>query len=99
MLLDALSDRRLPDGRLGLFHPDRFSFGDTVYLSPIVAAAQAIPGVESVTVTTFRRLGDPLSDGIDAGRLEFEHLEIPRLDNDRNFPERGTLVLEMAGGK
>ena len=98
-LLEVLSDRRLADGRLGLFHPDRFSFGDTVYLSPIVAAAQAVPGVESVTVTTFQRLGDPLSDGIDEGRLAFERLEIPRLDNDPNFPERGTLALEMAGGK
>ena len=34
--------------RLGLFHPDRFSFGAAVYLSRIVAAAQAVQGVESV---------------------------------------------------
>ncbi len=40
-LLDALErPRPLPDGRRGLFDPDNFSFGQTVYLSPIYAAAR-----------------------------------------------------------
>ncbi|HMK92762.1 MAG TPA: baseplate J/gp47 family protein, partial [Thermoleophilia bacterium] len=30
---DALSARVLPDGTRGFFHPDRFTFGDDVYLS------------------------------------------------------------------
>ena len=48
-LLELFSNRVLPDGRLGLFHPDRFTFAQTVYLSPLIAAAQATPGVTSVT--------------------------------------------------
>ena len=31
-LLDVFSHRRTPDGRPGLFHPDRLSFGDGVFL-------------------------------------------------------------------
>ena len=40
-VLDVLSSRVRADGTLGFFHPDRFTFGQPVYLSAIVAAAQA----------------------------------------------------------
>src|SRR5262249_38469352 len=54
-LLDILSNRILPDGRLGFFHPDNLTFGDGIYVSRIVAAAQAVQGVESVQVTRLER--------------------------------------------
>ncbi len=38
----------LPDGRQGMFHPDRYTFGQPVYLSKLVAAAMQLPGVQSV---------------------------------------------------
>ena len=60
-LIDALGARPLPDGRRGLFDPDNFSFGQTVYLSPIYAAARSMPGVASVRVTTLQRQG--IDDG------------------------------------
>jgi predicted phage baseplate assembly protein len=47
-LLDIFSNRTLADGRKGLFQPDFFTFGQTVYLSPLYAAAQAVAGVASV---------------------------------------------------
>src|SRR5207248_6109937 len=56
-LLEVFSNRVLPDGSLGVFHPDNFSFGQTVYLSRLYAAAQAVDGVESVEVKVFGRLG------------------------------------------
>ena len=58
-LLEVLSNRVLADGRRGLFHPDNFSFGQTVYLSPIYAAARQVAGVASVQVTLFQRQGTP----------------------------------------
>ena len=58
-LFDVLSNRELPDGRRGLFHPDNFTFGQPVYLSAIYAAAHQVAGVESVEVRTFQRLGVP----------------------------------------
>ncbi|MCY1308369.1 hypothetical protein D9M70_583730 [compost metagenome] len=94
-----LGARRRADGTRGLFHPDNFSFGQTVYLSPLYAAARTVAGVASVQVKRFQRLGQvdpkPLADGF----MTLGRLEIARLDNDPNFPEHGVLRLELHGGK
>ena len=98
-LVALFSNRRLPDGRLGLFHPDRFTFGQTVYLSPLIAVAQSLAGVASVEATVFHRLGTVSTTGLTDGFLTFDRTEIARLDNDPNFPERGLFRLRMLGGK
>jgi Baseplate J-like protein len=82
-----------------LFDPDNFTFGQPVYLSRIVAAAKAVEGVQSVTATRFERQRDPASSAVEDGVLPMGRLEIARLDNDPNFPERGVLALEVGGGK
>jgi hypothetical protein len=98
-LAEVLGNRTLPDGRRGLFHPDNLSFGQTVYLSPLYAAARQVAGVASVQVTRFQRQGtvDPLP--LSQGFMPLARLEIPRLDNDPNFPEHGVLRLTLFGGK
>ncbi len=99
-LLQVLSNQELADGRRGLFHPDAFTFGQPIYLSPLYAAARSVPGVETVQVTHFARQGQ--ANNLDALRkevMELGRLEIARLDNDRNFPERGILHLSLHGGK
>lgn len=99
-LLDVLSARDLPDGQRGLFHPDNFTFGQPVYLSPVYAAVQATPGVASVDVRVFRRLGDMAdTQALDRGVLDIGQLEIAQLQNDPNFVERGVLRLELGGGR
>lgn len=98
-VLDVLSSGLRSDGSLGLFHPDRLTFGQPVYLSAVVAAVQAVEGVESVTTLTFERQRDHASSAIDTGVLAFARLEIPQLENDPTFPDRGLLTLAMGGGK
>lgn len=98
-LLEVLSNRDLPDGRRGLFHPDNFTFGQPVYLSTIYAAAHQVTGVESVEVRMFQRQGRPESSALDSGRLDIGLLEIARLDNDPNFAEHGRLTITLGGGK
>jgi hypothetical protein len=98
-LLDVFSDRTLADGRRGVFHPDEFTFGQTVYLSRVIAAAQAVDGVASVEVATFQRQGVSDAKPLRDGQLVLDRLEIARLDNDPSFPEHGVLRLTMAGGK
>jgi predicted phage baseplate assembly protein len=98
-LAEVLSNRVLSDGRRGLFHPDNLSFGQTVYLSPIYAAARQVAGVASVQATLFRRQGTPDPVPLADGFMSLGRLEIPRLDNDPNFPERGVLRLALFGGK
>ena len=98
-ILEVLSNRARPDGRRGLFHPDNLTFGRAVYLSPIVAAVQAVDGVASVRVDLFQRQGLPSTAGQLAGKLTFERLEVARLDNDPDFPDRGQVRLNLRGGK
>jgi hypothetical protein len=58
-----------------------------------------VPGVASVEITRFQRQDHPTVEHLDSGKLELDRLEVARLDNDPNFPERGRFVLEMGGGK
>jgi hypothetical protein len=98
-LLLLFSRAEGPDGRRGLFHPDNFTFGQTVYLSPLYAAAQATEGVAGVEITRFERQDAPGSKGLDDGQLTLGRFEIARLDNDPNFPGRGTFTLNLRGGR
>ncbi|CCG04027.1 putative baseplate assembly protein [Blastococcus saxobsidens] len=86
------------DGSRGLFHPDSFTFGQPVHLSPVLAAASAVPGVESVRARVFGRLGSPSPLGLQDGRLLMGRLEVARLENDPDFPEHGVLRLVLHGG-
>ena len=100
VLLDVFSDQTLPDGRRGVFHPDNFTFGQPVYLSYLYAAAQAVEGVSSVEITKLQRLlRKETRQALEDGYLAVEHLEVARLDNDPNFPERGVFRLIVEGGK
>lgn len=98
-LLEALGSRIRPDGRPGFFHPDRFTFGQSVYLSQIIDAAHDVPGVQSVDVTVFRRRDFDDDGALETGELTIDRLEIARLDNDPNFPENGTLQVRLGGGR
>jgi hypothetical protein len=98
-LLDVFSSRRLRDGQFGFFHPDNLTFGEGIYLSKLVAAAQAVPGVESAQVTVLQRLGEGDHGELDEGILRLSPLEVAQLDNDPSFPERGTLKLKIGGGR
>ena len=98
-LLKIFSNRVLANASRGVFHPDNFSFGQTVYLSPLYAAAQSVSGVSSVQITKLKRQDDVNNDAIDTGKLLLSRLEIARLDNDPNFPDHGVFNLIMRGGK
>lgn len=98
-LAEAFSTRALAGGRRGLFHPDNLTFGGSVFLSQLVAAAQSIEGVESVRVTRMQRLFEGPKGELESGVLSIGPLEVARLDNDPNYPERGQLVLDLRGGR
>lgn len=103
-LLDVFSSRTLPNGQLGFFAPDNLTFGQGIYLSRLVAAAQAVVGVQSVMVTKLQRLFS-MPDGVidptalNSGVLALNPFEIARLDDDPSFPEHGRLKLTLGGGR
>jgi hypothetical protein len=98
-LLDLFSNRRLPGGKLGFFHPDNLTFGEPICVSKIVAAAQAVVGVECVTVTALHRLFEAPNHELSDGELPLAVDEIAQLDNDPNFPEHGVLKITARGGR
>lgn len=98
-LLQVLGSQILPNGQKGLFYPDNFTFGQSVYLSPVYAAARSVPGVILVTATQFQPLGMNSTQYLTAGRIPLGSLQVARLENDPSFPDHGQLTLIMQGGK
>jgi hypothetical protein len=90
-VLDVLSNRDLPDGTRGLFHPDNFTFGQSLYLSQIYRTVMQMSGVASVNVTRFQRWGKDANHELERGVLTAAPLEILLLANDPSFPESGRL--------
>ena len=98
-LLAVLGNGVLPNGQNGLFHADSFTFGQTVYLSPVYAAARSVAGVVAVTATRFQAQGVNSNLYLDAGEIRLGAFQVARLENDRSFPDHGRLTLVMEGGK
>ena len=53
-VIAALNPGLNPDGSAGYFAFERLSFGESIHLSAVYAAIQAVPGVADVTITTLR---------------------------------------------
>jgi hypothetical protein len=86
-------------GPQGFFAPARFDFGQQVRLSDLYSAVLGVQGVQYITVTRFKRLGDRYPDEKTSGVIDVGPLEIARCDNDPQHPENGVLFLHMCGGK
>ena len=75
--------------------------GECVSLSALYAAALYV--VAGVPLEQVFMMATPLHSqnfvDVDDGVLTIARLEIARLDNDPNFPERGVLKLSVGGGK
>jgi predicted phage baseplate assembly protein len=97
-LLRTFSSTDQPDGTRGFFHPDEFSFGDSLFLSRIHGAAMAVAGVASVNLTRCQRWGKDAAGELDQGLIRAAPLEILRLTNDASLPENGKLDIDVGGG-
>ena len=98
-LFDAFSNRILPGGRLGFFQTEKVTFGEGVFLSKIIATAQAVAGVECVTVTRFNRLFASPNHELENGVIPMRVNEIAQLDNDPTYPEHGKIEIQVKGGR
>jgi hypothetical protein len=97
-LLEIFSDSVLSNGQLGFFHPDKFTFGQPVYLSQVITTAMQIPGIRSVELTKFQRWGELSNGELENGQITFGSLEIARVDNNPNAPEYGRILFNLKGG-
>ncbi len=97
-LLEVFGNRPRANGASGFFSPDNFTFGQTLYLSEIHRAAMDVAGVAFVTITACNRYGRAPAGELDSGRVTAGDLEVLRLDNDPDRPERGLLRITAEGG-
>lgn len=82
----------------GYFTSDQLSFGQSIYLSRIVAAVMAVPGVLCVSVDEFHRYAQPSNRELENGLLPLASHEIAELANDPDHPQRGLIEIDVQGG-
>jgi predicted phage baseplate assembly protein len=97
LVLDRLLGSRA-DGRDGFFSADHFTFGTPLYRSRLEAAVQAVPGVKAVRGIRIRRRGHFDWRPLTGPYLPVRDQEVIRVENDREHPDRGSLILLMEGG-
>jgi hypothetical protein len=98
-VMRLLSNQAYPDGTHGFFYLPARDFGQPIYLSRLYEAIDRVAGLESATVTVFKRYWEAAGDELAHGVIAVGAFEIPRLDNDRNRPEDGVLKLNAVGGQ
>ena len=70
-----------------------------MHVSRVYAVVEAVPGVETAVVRTFRRFGREDGGELESGVLPIAPGEIAQLDNDPSFLEHGVLRVAAQGGK
>jgi predicted phage baseplate assembly protein len=83
-------------GDAGFFRAGRFTFGQHVYQSQVIAWAMRVSGVTRVEVELFHRLDAPDPPCVDA--VLIQPLEIARLNNDLAASYNGLLHIVLEGG-
>lgn len=97
ILEQEFSDGFTPDGRMGFFHPDLWTFGQEFRESQIIGRVQLVNGVDHVIAVTMKRWGEvtPGTEGIITVRAN----EIIQVKNDRDHMEKGFIFFDVKGGR
>lgn len=83
----------------GFFFADRFTFGTPLYRSVLEATIQAVPGVNGILRMRFRQRGVTLAFKKLPDVFAPPPNAILRVENNPDFPERGTLKVIAKGGQ
>lgn len=108
-IVARLSDQPLEDGKLGFFHPDRMTLGQSIHSNAIVHEVMQVSGVITVSVIYFGRIEDKASPPkagttADSRQTKWDEFELPLgplevATLDRNRKCGGRLTLELEGGR
>lgn len=91
--------RYTSDGRRGFFHPDEWTFGQSLHRSQIEGRLQQVAGVEHVVSITMKRFNAPTPGLPGAEQLEMSFDEVVLLANDPDHLERGLIRFDLRGGR
>jgi hypothetical protein len=86
-----------PDGRMGFFNPDAWSFGQALHASEIEGRAAKVPGIEHIIDVTLRRWDQPTPGT--SRVIEVAANEIVRVHNDPDHMELGSIYFDIRGGR
>jgi uncharacterized phage protein gp47/JayE len=87
-----------PDGRPGFFAADRLQFGRCIHLSDLYAALQAVSGIRSAVVTSFRRPDQDSDPKTVRDVIPILPTELAVVANDPTDPAKGTLNVTWRSG-
>ena len=97
ILEQEFTDGYTQDGRLGFFHPDRWTFGQALRESQLVGPIQAVQGVDHVLAVKMKRWNEATSGT--AGVITVRSNEIILVKNDPDHKEHGTIQFDIQGGR
>lgn len=86
----------LPDGRLGFFHPDIWTFGQGLKASQILGRVHSVVGVDHVSKVSIKR---SKTSGSELESIEVGANEIIQVRNDYDHMETGSIEFELTGGR
>jgi len=110
ILEQEFSDGWTPDGRMGFFHPDLWTFGQKLYASQIIGRALQIRGVEHAVPQkkNLASIDPPISVSIKRWNSPFapvesltqlNYNEIIQVQNEPDHMEQGFITFEVKGGR
>jgi len=99
-------------GQPGFFHPDLWTFGQTIHASQLIGRALSVPGIERVLLLSMRRwhsVSGPSTDVVvmspdelpinEVQIIAVEPWQIIRVASDPNHLERGRIKFDIQGGR
>jgi hypothetical protein len=97
LLEQEFSDSYTPDGRMGFFHPDAWTFGQPLHASEIEGRIHRVAGVEHIILISLKRWNDPTATLSDLVEVRFN--EIIEVKNDPDAMENGYINFTLEGGR
>ena len=87
------------DGRRGFFHPDEWTFGQSLHRSAIEGRIHASPASSTSVSITMKRFNAPTPGVPELEMLEMGFDEVVLLANDPDHLERGLIRFDVHGGR
>jgi uncharacterized phage protein gp47/JayE len=98
-VLQALRPGPLPNGTVGFFDHTRWAFGQPLESSALLAAVQAVTGVQGVSSVQYRQRGVQGSWTALPETVTIAADQILRVDDDPSRPDAGSLSVSVGGAK
>jgi baseplate J-like protein len=97
ILEQEFSDGWTPDGRMGFFHPDLWTFGQQLKASQIIGRVLAVEGIEHVIKVKMKRFAHTGQFLTQITNVNYD--EILQVRNDPDHMELGSIDFEVQGGR